>query len=497
MGMAASQVRFLSLQNRKNTIGMNLLSLSNRKTALSRDMNRVAAKYNEAMNQKNLKWSNDDGTTYKNLSYDLLMKPTTTQIISSDDVSIKKATGPYSISTCTCQIVIDDNKITILDSTGAEKTTDTTYRKLATMISEYTSNGTPATDNVTFDSSGNAIKGGSLTDNQEYKILSPSDGYKFDDTLRLKLMKELGLITKDDIDKYTALRTQLYGTKEASDASNNSDYTQILKAFDSDKDAATEKYRDYSVSFGTIKFTDDSLNLNGGCALGNLALAKAYQKEYQAYLNTPLATKLMDDNTISTSDYKYDEISQTGYSSRTDGLIKAITGKSAQTQGLFSGLAFVDGSGVAKDFISLYCLNHSDDPNFAYDDDNCGEFGQGLGNSYETSIIPTTWAQFYDHDGTDYTSISTVTTGSNPDGYFYGKDYIDNPSNNRITGVVIEYDSKQAGTGQDGGLVNAYGCGHIETLVDMLTDSLKTHKNINEDALKYAAEMTKKVYGKD
>ncbi|MBQ6810992.1 MAG: hypothetical protein IJO94_06280, partial [Firmicutes bacterium] len=67
MGMAASQVRFLSLQNRKNSIGLNLMTLANRKTALSRDMNRVAAEYNEAMNQKLLKWSSDSGITYNNL----------------------------------------------------------------------------------------------------------------------------------------------------------------------------------------------------------------------------------------------------------------------------------------------------------------------------------------------------------------------------------------------------------------------------------------------
>src|SRR5574344_941659 len=158
MGMAASQVRFLSLQNRKNTIGMNLLTLSNRKASLSRDMNRVAAKYNEAMNQKNLKWSNDDGNTYTNLSYDLLMKPTTSQI-SSGNVSVTNATEPYLISTADGKVVVDDNKITILDSTEKKKNTGTTYRELATMISEYSDDGTSKTDNVTNDGSGNAIKG--------------------------------------------------------------------------------------------------------------------------------------------------------------------------------------------------------------------------------------------------------------------------------------------------------------------------------------------------
>ena len=41
MGMSASQVRFLSLQSRKNDVGRQLMSLSNRKMSLSRDMNKV------------------------------------------------------------------------------------------------------------------------------------------------------------------------------------------------------------------------------------------------------------------------------------------------------------------------------------------------------------------------------------------------------------------------------------------------------------------------
>ena len=75
MGMSASQVRFLSLQSRKNDIGNQLMSLSNKKLSLSRDMNKVSKNYTNAMNTKMLKWSNDSGATYNALSYDLMMKP--------------------------------------------------------------------------------------------------------------------------------------------------------------------------------------------------------------------------------------------------------------------------------------------------------------------------------------------------------------------------------------------------------------------------------------
>ena len=103
MGMAASQVRFLSLQSRKNTIGLNLMTLSNRKLALSRDMNRVAAEYNDAMNQKVLKWSGDSGVTYQGLNYDLLMKP-----------NESNATLPYIVTDAQGRVVVDDKEITAL-----------------------------------------------------------------------------------------------------------------------------------------------------------------------------------------------------------------------------------------------------------------------------------------------------------------------------------------------------------------------------------------------
>ena len=51
MGMSASQVRFLSLQHRKNDIGRELTTLSNRKMGLSRDLNRVSKNYTDALNK--------------------------------------------------------------------------------------------------------------------------------------------------------------------------------------------------------------------------------------------------------------------------------------------------------------------------------------------------------------------------------------------------------------------------------------------------------------
>ncbi len=75
MGMAASQVRLLQLTDRKHSIGYQLTRLSNDKVSLSRDMQKVSRKYNEALNQKVLKWSNNNGVTYTDLTYQNLMKP--------------------------------------------------------------------------------------------------------------------------------------------------------------------------------------------------------------------------------------------------------------------------------------------------------------------------------------------------------------------------------------------------------------------------------------
>lgn len=75
MGMAASQSRFLQLTSRKNTIGLQLSQLAQDKVSLARDMQKVSRDYQEALSQKVLKWSNNNGVSYIDLSYQNLMKP--------------------------------------------------------------------------------------------------------------------------------------------------------------------------------------------------------------------------------------------------------------------------------------------------------------------------------------------------------------------------------------------------------------------------------------
>lgn len=75
MGMSASQGRFLQLTSRKNDIGLQLTRLSNDKVTLSREMQKVSRKYQDSLNTKTLKWSNNAGVSYIDLSYSNLMSP--------------------------------------------------------------------------------------------------------------------------------------------------------------------------------------------------------------------------------------------------------------------------------------------------------------------------------------------------------------------------------------------------------------------------------------
>ena len=107
MGMAASQARLLQLTSRKNTIGLELTHLANDKVSLSRDMQRVSRDYQNALNQKVLKWSNNQGVSYIDLSYQNLMKP-----------SVMNQNIPY--------LLTDENDRILIDSE---------YQKYAALIS--------------------------------------------------------------------------------------------------------------------------------------------------------------------------------------------------------------------------------------------------------------------------------------------------------------------------------------------------------------------------
>jgi len=212
MGMSASQVRFLSLQSRKNSIGKQLLTLSNRKMALSRDMNAVALKFNNALNQTVLKWSNDSGSNYNTLTYDLMMRP--------NDLNTEK---PYIVTKAsTGEVVLNDDVITV----GGEKLTkddgsvvNLSYVDIAKMISSYSgmkSDGTCLFNNTkSLSTTDGVITGGSKAIDNAYYIPNGTYDYSFDNSLRYTLFTELGLISETDKAKQLELLNKLYGSEEA------------------------------------------------------------------------------------------------------------------------------------------------------------------------------------------------------------------------------------------------------------------------------------------
>ena len=75
MGMAASQSRFLQLTGRQHDICRSLQHLSMEKMALTRDMQAITKEYQAALSSKTLKWSNNMGVSYTDISYSTLMRP--------------------------------------------------------------------------------------------------------------------------------------------------------------------------------------------------------------------------------------------------------------------------------------------------------------------------------------------------------------------------------------------------------------------------------------
>ena len=96
MGMAASQTNFLRLTSRKHDITVQVQRLANQEMSLTRDMTRISREYQEALNTKILKWSNNAGVSYSDLSYKTLMSP-----------GAANKNKPYLITNNNEQVVLD------------------------------------------------------------------------------------------------------------------------------------------------------------------------------------------------------------------------------------------------------------------------------------------------------------------------------------------------------------------------------------------------------
>ena len=228
MGMAASQVRFLSLQNRKNTIGRQLSTLSNRKTSLARDMKNVSRHYTDALNQTNLKWSNDSGANYHNLTYDMLMKPN--EVNASVPYILTNANNGKVILNNSALYTPDtmfedapetlkaDKAIVIGGQTIANAGDEISYITLAKMISSFKSvddKGNPVYDTngaYTTNVEGNLVGQAGIA--KGYYIPDTVD-FNFKNNLRYDLFKILGLVTDEQFKTQNSMLVELYGSETA------------------------------------------------------------------------------------------------------------------------------------------------------------------------------------------------------------------------------------------------------------------------------------------
>ena len=101
MGLAASQVRMLTLTSRKASIQRDILQGSNRKIALSREMNNLANEYYDALSAEKLMYLSNSGE-YTNLSYQYLMgRPG-----GIEDVDVKSDKSMLLIDTLSGNVVL-------------------------------------------------------------------------------------------------------------------------------------------------------------------------------------------------------------------------------------------------------------------------------------------------------------------------------------------------------------------------------------------------------
>lgn len=208
MGLSASATRLLQYTNRKHDITNTLMHCSTQKSSLARDMKRVSQDYQNALNSKIYKWSDNNGVTYSNLSYSNLMRP-----------SSMNKNQPYMITDLSGRVVIDNK-----------------YKKYAEMIAD---------------------KGG--YDNCRFEILSELTG------VDIKVLESIHQYHEKIFDAKTALdsfrlKPDPSDSKEYPGLTNDGIESLLKKAFGSSSGVGTTN-RPYKFPDGS--FWADAYNKNG------------------------------------------------------------------------------------------------------------------------------------------------------------------------------------------------------------------------------------------
>ena len=192
MGLGSSQVRFLALTDRDHNISRELQGLANQKVSLARDMQGVTRDYQKALCSKVMKWSNNSGVSYSDITYSTLMYP--------NAVNQK---SPIMITDSCGRIVLDDKYAKYaekLDANGGKWEGDVRYEILAALT------GISVDDIKAQDA---AVKtAGTAADEYEKlredydKWLSKEDSAGGAESLTVeKLAKKLGTVNGTDLSK--------------------------------------------------------------------------------------------------------------------------------------------------------------------------------------------------------------------------------------------------------------------------------------------------------
>lgn len=106
MGLAASQACLLMLTMRMNGVEGSLQKIANEKLALSRQSSEMSEAYSSALDARKLVWS-QDGSTQTDLTYGLLMSPSTAN-----------ANNQYLVADSYGRVILNDGYANIFDPTG-------------------------------------------------------------------------------------------------------------------------------------------------------------------------------------------------------------------------------------------------------------------------------------------------------------------------------------------------------------------------------------------
>ncbi len=408
MGMSASQVRFLSLQSRKNDVSRQLMSLSNRKMSLSRDMNKVSQHYTDALNQKSLKWSNDSGATYNNLTYDLMMKP--------NDLNYEK---PYIVSTNDGRVVLDSVQNLVGARNGSYVTlTDATFSAAApadlqgkainfTNLAKWITSATSINGETgrVYNTADGMLAG--TPNANAYVVPNGPETYGFENTLRYQVFQELGLVSGDTTTEYKKLLNEMYGTE---DAYKNGNYSELLNSYLSAHMAGSSEsvkmghadlshvnamsgisvtkngtnFGNYSTYFGHIDQTTgtwavDATGKTVGSLMGNLAVAQLAITEYDNWCNELKEFNLTGDTSFTFNSTSGRTNTQT---------VQAFLNMNNNVDGVV-GNADDDG-GIANDFNNLVATAEDGSIVTLFDKSMLTKL-----HSNNTNILDTNWNDIY------------------------------------------------------------------------------------------------------